>query len=158
RARGACARALMTADVEINTTTDFAPGDLAKIEEIVGRSGIVEARNETITTALMARPMTPGNNNVKFVELKGIEPPFPLVGHFETSDGKPFDFDLLKDDGAVVARILLEDMDLKIGDQIKIGDGVFTIRSTFDEEPGGSSGFRLGARVFIEKKAFDDAG
>ena len=26
------------------------------------------------------------------------------------------------------------------------------------EEPGGTSGFRLGARVFIEKKAFDTAG
>ncbi len=30
--------------------------------------------------------------------------------------------------------------------------------ASFDEEPGGSSGFRLGARVFIEKKAFDGAG
>jgi len=158
KAVGTDARALMTADIEINTTTDFTPGDLARIEEIVNRSGIVEARNEAVTTALMARPLTPGNNNVKFVELKGIEPPFPLVGHFETSDGKPFDFDLLKNNGAVVAKILLEEMDLKIGDEIKIGEGVFQIRATFDEEPGGSSGFRLGARVFIEKKAFDDAG
>lgn len=158
KAVGTDARALMTADIEINTTTDFTPGDLAKIEEIVNRSGIVEARNEAITTSLMARPTAPGNTAVKFVELKGIEPPFPLVGSFNTSDGKPFDFDLLKDNGAVVARILLEDMGLKIGDQIKIGEGTFTVRATFDEEPGGSSGFRLGARVFVEKKAFDAAG
>jgi putative ABC transport system permease protein len=32
------------------------------------------------------------------------------------------------------------------------------VRGTFDEEPGGISGFRLGPRVFIEKKAFDEAG
>lgn len=158
RAVGTDARALMTADIEVSTTTDFTPADLAKIEDTVGRSGIVEARNETITTSLMARPVTPGNNSVKFVELKGIEPTFPLVGTFETSDGKPFNFDLLKNNGAVVARILLEDMHLSVGDQLKIGDGTFQVRATFDEEPGGSSGFRLGARVFVEKKAFDDAG
>jgi putative ABC transport system permease protein len=158
KAVGTDARALMTADIEINTTSDFSPGDLAKIEDVVGRSGIVEARNETITTSLMARPITPGNNSVKFVELKGIEPPFPLVGTFEISDGKPFEFSLLENNGAVVARILLEEMNLSVGDQLKIGEGTFQVRATFDEEPGGSSGFRLGARVFVEKKAFDDAG
>src|SRR6185369_967579 len=41
---------------------------------------------------------------------------------------------------------------------IRIGEGVFQIRAVFDEEPGGTSGFRLGARVFLEKKAFDGAG
>ncbi|MEP7077101.1 MAG: FtsX-like permease family protein, partial [Acidobacteriota bacterium] len=144
--------------VEISSTTDFAPGDLAKIDEIVNRSGIVEDRNEAITTSLMARSAKPGVDSVKFVELKGIAPPFPLVGHFEISDGKPFDFKLLENNGAVVAKILLENMNLAVGDQIKIGEGTFQIRATIDEEPGGSSGFRLGARVFIEKKAFDDAG
>jgi putative ABC transport system permease protein len=105
KAVGTDARALMTADVEISTTTDFTPADLAKIEDIVGSSGIVEARNEVVTTSLMARPLKPGNDLVKFVELKGIEPPFPLVGTFTTSDGKPFDFKLLENNGAVIARI-----------------------------------------------------
>jgi putative ABC transport system permease protein len=90
--------------------------------------------------------------------LKGIEPPFPLVGSFTVSDGSPFDFKLLENNGAVVARVLLEELGLKIGDKIRIGEGEFQVRAVFDEEPGGSSGFRLGARVFIEKKAFDDAG
>ena len=49
-------------------------------------------------------------------------------------------------------------MNIKVGDKIKIGEGEFEVRAIFDEEPGGSSGFRLGPRVFIEKKAFDDAG
>jgi putative ABC transport system permease protein len=40
-----------------------------------------------------------------------------------------------------------------------VGEADFEIRATFDREPGGSAGgFRLGARVFIEKKAFDEAG
>jgi putative ABC transport system permease protein len=65
---------------------------------------------------------------------------------------------LLKNGGAVVPPILLEKLNVKIGDKIRIGEADFTIRGTFDEEPGGSNGFRVGARVFVEKKAFDEAG
>lgn len=158
RAVGTDARALMTADVEVSSTNDFSPTELAAIDAVVNKSGVVEARNEAITTALMARPSDPANGSLEFVELKGIEPPFPLVGTFELSDGRPFDFKLLENNGAIVAKVLLEELHVKPGDKIKIGEGEFQIRSTFDEEPGGSSGFRLGARVFIEKKAFDDAG
>ncbi len=148
----------MTADLEISSTSDFSPSDLAKIEEVVSTSGIIEARNETVTASVMARPVDPANTAVKFVELKGIETPFPLVGSFALSDGRPFDFALLQDNGAVVARILLEELGLKIGDKVKIGESEFRINAAFDEEPGGSSGFRLGARVFVEKKAFETAG
>ena len=158
RAVGTDARALMAADVEVSSTNDFSPGDIAKIEEVISTSSIVDGRNEAITTASMARPVDPENENVKFVELKGVEPPFPLVGSFALDGGQPFNHNLLQNGGAVVARILLEDLNVKIGDRIKMGEGEFEIRGSFDQEPGGSSGFRLGARVFIEKRAFDDAG
>ena len=155
---GTDARALMTADIEVNSTNDFSPAELAKIEEAVNASGIVDGRNEAITVSSMARPVDPNNPNVKFVELKGIEPPFPLVGNFELDGGQPFNFGFLENHGALVARILLEDLQVNIGDKIRIGEGEFEIRGSFDQEPGGTSGFRIGARVFIEKKAFDDAG
>ena len=158
RAVGTDARALMTADVDISSTNDFTPTEIAKIESAVAESGIVDGRSETITTSSMARPTDPGNPSVKLVELKGIEPPFPLVGSFTLDDGRPFDFGLLENNGAVVAKILLEDLNVKVGDKIRIGESEFQIRAVFDEEPGGTSGFRLGARVFIEKKAFDAAG
>ncbi len=158
RAVGTDARALMTADIDISSTNDFTPTEISKIETAVTESGIVDDRNETITTSSMARPSDPANPNVKLVELKGIEPPFPLVGSFELDDGTPFDFSLLEDNGAVVAKILLEDLNVKVGDRIRIGEGEFQIRGIFDQEPGGTSGFRLGGRVLIEKKAFDDAG
>src|SRR5204863_5860410 len=109
---GTDARALMTADIEVSSTNDFTPSEIAKIEEAVAKSGIVEARNEAITTALMARPSSPANEAIDFIELKGIEPPFPLVGNFELSDGKPFDFRLLDNNGAVVARVLLEELNV----------------------------------------------
>jgi len=152
------ARALMTADVDISSTNDFAPTDIAKIEEVVARFPIVEARNETISTSSMARAVDASNPSLEFVDLRGVEPPFPLVGDFKTSDEKPFDFKLLENNGAVIAKILLEELNVKVGDKLSIGESEFTIRATFDEEPGGTSGFRIGARVYVEKKAFDDAG
>ena len=158
RAVGTDARALMTADLEVSSTNDFSPVDIERVERIINASSIVDGRNETISAAVMARPADPANVSVKFVELKGIEPPFPLVGSFVLSDGSPFDFKLLENNGAVIAKILLEDLNVKVGDKIRIGETVFDIRATVDEEPGGTSGFRLGARVFVEKKAFDTAG
>ena len=155
---GGDARALMTADFEISSTNDFTPTEIEKIESVVGKSNIIEARNEAMTTSAMSKPVEASNQNFKTVELKGIEPPFPLVGNFTLSDGKPFDFKLLENRGAVVAPILLEDLDVKVGDRIRIGEADFEIRATFDEEPGGTNGFRLGARVFIEKKAFEETG
>ena len=152
------ARALMTADIEVTSTNDFSPTDIGKIEETISRFPIIEARNETISTASMARPADPANESLQFVELKGIELSFPLVGSFTLSNGAPFDFKLLENHGAVIAKVLIEELKVKIGDKLRIGEGDFEIRGTFDEEPGGSSGFRFGSRVFLEKKAFDDSG
>lgn len=158
QAVGGDARELMTADFQITSTDDFSPADLSKIEKIIQTSNIIEARNEIIDTSAMARPVKSENNNVKFVSLRGIETPFPLVGEFKLSNGKPFDFKLLENRGAVIAAILLEELNVKIGDRIKLGESDFVITGSFDEEPGGSGGFQLGARIYVEKKAFDAAG
>src|SRR5438105_7077679 len=79
------ARALMTADVEVTSTNEFTPTDVSTIESVVSRFPIVEARDETIVTALMARPpdtANPDASGPEFVELKGIGSQFPLVGDF----------------------------------------------------------------------------
>lgn len=158
QAVGTDARALMTADVEISSTSDFTPTEIAKIENVISASAIVEQRNEVITTSAMASPANPRNPNSRLVELKGIEPPFPLVGEFKMADGTPFDFRMLANSGAVVARILLEDLQVKVGDRLKMGEQQFEIRGVFDQEPGGTSGFRIGPRIFVDRSAFDSSG
>jgi putative ABC transport system permease protein len=77
---GGDARALMTADFEISSTNDFSPTDIEKIESVLGTSNIIEARNEVITASAMVRPKNAADAGLQFVELKGVEPPFPLVG------------------------------------------------------------------------------
>ncbi|MEO6588047.1 MAG: FtsX-like permease family protein [Pyrinomonadaceae bacterium] len=158
QAVGGDARALLTADIEISSTSDFSPSEIALIEQAINSSNIIEARNETINTSLMTRPTDEANENLSFIELKGIAEDFPLVGNFVLSNGQPFDFKLLENNGAIVQAILLEDLGIKVGDKIRIGETDFQIRGTFNDEPGGTGGgFRTGARVFVEKKAFDEA-
>ncbi len=158
QAVGGDARALLTADFVIDSNTGFSPLDISNIESVVEGSPIVEARNEVMESSAMARPADRRKDAIQFVSLKGIEPPFPLVGRFLLTGGTKFDFSILGNRGAVVAPILLEELEISIGDKILIGESEFEVRATFDEEPGGSGGFRLGARVFIEKKAFEEAG
>ncbi|MDH3530917.1 MAG: ABC transporter permease, partial [Acidobacteriota bacterium] len=158
QAVGGDARALLTADFVVDSNKGFSPTEISRIESVIEDSSIIEARNEIMESSAMARPAQSGSEKVQFVSLKGIEPPFPLVGNFEMPGGKKFDFDLLENRGAVVAPILLEELDVKVGDKILIGESEFIVRGTFEKEPGGSGGFRLGARVFIKKDAFEEAG
>jgi putative ABC transport system permease protein len=152
------ARNLMTADLEISSNNKFSAAELQAIERVTSNSNLIEARDETIQTNIMARPSNAANQGLIMLELKGIDSDFPLVGDFRLSDGKPFEYSFLQNNGAVAAPLLLERLGLKIGDSIRIGTLDFQIRGTFDTEPGDSVGFKLGPRVFIERKAFDEAG
>src|SRR5256885_16660406 len=55
-------------------------------------------------------------------------------------------------------RSLLERLNLRVGDRVKIGDREFEIRGVTRQEPGSAGGFRLGPRVFVERAALEAAG
>lgn len=153
------ARFLLNGDVEISSTAPFTEAELRAIEQVIASNpGIVEARDEQIQTTTMSRPADEAKPGSEMLELKGIEPNFPLAGDFRIADGNAFDYRLVENKGAVVAPLLLEKLNLKVGDKIRIGSHDFEIRASFIEEPGGTTGFRLGPRVFVERKAFDEAG
>jgi putative ABC transport system permease protein len=151
------ARSLLTADVQVDSTRPWNQESLAAIER-VARPPLVEAKTETIDAATMVRPADSSSEGATMVELKGIEPLFPLYGEFKLADGKSFDPALLDNGGAVVAPLLLERLQLRTGDRIKIGESTFEIRGVIDREPGSGGGFRLGPRVFIARTAVEATG
>lgn len=151
------AQQLLTADIQVDSTRPWKPESLAAIER-VARPPEVVARTETIEANTMARPVEATNGGSMMVELKGIEPPFPLYGDFTLAGGKGFSPALLKDGGAVVAPLLLERLKLRVGDRLKIGESTFEIRGVIEREPGGGTGFRLGPRVLIERAAVEGTG
>jgi len=151
------ARALMTADAQVETTREWDAEALQKIER-VAQPPLVLRRAETVEAPTMLRPADDSREGALMVELKGIEQPFPLYGEFRLADGRPFDYRLVEADGAVVAPMLLERLNLRLGDRVKIGEKEFEIRGVTRDEPGSGGGFRLGPRVFVEKKALEAAG
>ena len=151
------AREMMTADAQVETTREWPADVLAKIER-AAPPPLVEARTETIEAPTMLRPADPSREGALMVEVKGVEKNFPLYGDFRLEDGRPFDFSLIEQGGAVVAPQLLERLNLRIGDRVKIGDREFEIRGVTRQEPGSAGGFRLGPRVFVEHAALESAG
>jgi putative ABC transport system permease protein len=150
------ARSLLTADVQVDSSRPWTPETLSAIDRIAGP--VAEARTETIESPTMLRPADPKREGAMMVELKGIDSGFPLVGEFRLANGEPVTYSLIQNNGAIVSVALLDRLNLRIGDEVKIGNSTFQIRGTIDREPGGGSGFRVGPRVFIERTAVDSAG
>src|SRR5215208_4304808 len=73
------ARALLTADVQIDSNRPWDQEARATIDAIAS-SPRVEARTETIESATMLRSADKAREGAMMIELKGIEPAFPLVG------------------------------------------------------------------------------
>lgn len=151
------ARALMTADVQADTTREWSAEALAAIAR-VARPPLVEARTETIEAPTMLRPSDAAREGALMVEVKGVESGFPLYGEFLLEDGRPFDFKLVEGGGAVVAPLLLERLSLRVGDRVRIGERDFEIRGVTRQEPGAGGGFRLGPRVFVSRAELESAG
>ena len=151
------ARQLLTADVQVDSTRAWPPRSLEAVERVSGAPQ-VEARTETVEATTMLRPADESREGAMLVELKGVEPQFPLVGEFSLAGGAAFNHALLRDNGAVVAPLVLERLRLAVGDEVKINEATFRIRGVIGREPGASSGFRVGPRVFVERGAFEAAG
>jgi len=151
------ARNLLTADVRLDSNRPWTDETLSIVNRIA-TPPLVEGRTETIESPTMIRPADPSREGTMMIELKGIEPAFPLAGEFKLKDGQRFDYSLLANNGAVVAASLLDRLALQIGHEVKIGSGTFEIRGAFDQEPGGGNSFRLGPRVFIERAAVERSG
>lgn len=109
----------------------------------------------------MARAQNEGAGRT-LVELKTVEDTYPLYGTLETAPPLPRASLLEQRDGrwgAAVAPELLTQLDVKIGEVLRIGESLFDIRATITNEPdriGGSGLFSLGPRVIIADAALPD--
>ena len=147
---GTESRALVGADVTINTTRDWTPA----ANEIINRrlaEANATARTETISTPTMARPFDESRTVARMVELKAVQREFPFYGSLTLEGGQAYSHALLENHGMLVRPEVLTSLGLRVGDAIVIGQATFTIRGVVAKEPGrGIGGFSLGPRVFID--------
>ena len=150
---GGEARSIMAADALIGTTRDWTPASRTAIDRRLADAGAT-ARTETIETPTMVRPANPALIAARMVELKAVQPGFPLYGSMTLEGGQPYSHALLEHRGALVRPELLSALGIKVGDSITIGTTAFVIRGVVANEPGRNLGaFSLGPRVFVD---FDD--
>jgi putative ABC transport system permease protein len=150
------ARKILGADIRISSGRPWTPEALATIDRVTKPYSPETA--EAIESDTMMRPVEETNERALLVELEGIEPPFPFYGTYTLANNEPFDHRLLMNNGLIVARSVLERLELKLGDPVKIGTQVFTLRAILEREPGLSGGFQFGPKVLINKSALENAG
>jgi putative ABC transport system permease protein len=142
------ARTLTGADFVISTDRPFTDKVLGAVDR-ERRAGRVTTVVNAIELATMVRPAN-GQPGIKMVELKAVEPGFPLYGTLTLESGR-YSHDLLRGGGVLVRPELLAQLKLKVGDRMFIGTRAFEIRGVIEEEPGRNVGaFSIGPRVLID--------
>src|SRR5262245_41825812 len=75
------ARNLLTADVQVDSNRPWEPETLAAIDQVA--QPLIDARTETIESPTMLRPADATHEGAMMIELKGVDPGFPLAGDFK---------------------------------------------------------------------------
>ena len=147
---GSEAKGLLAADVLIATNREWPPAARATIDRRLLEAGST-ARTETIETPTMVRPADRSKPVAKMVELRAVQPEYPLYGALVLQGADRYSYALLRDHGALVRPELLTALGVEVGDEITIGQAPFAIRGVIVSEPGRRvGGFSLGPRVIID--------
>ena len=122
----------------------------------------IEATGRT-AWAVAARAMAQApSGERRLVDLRGVSDTYPLAGQVTLEGGGALAQALAPQDGvagAVVERVLLERLGLKLGDRILVGELPLIVRGVLVQEPDRlSRGFALGPRVMVRRQAVEAGG
>lgn len=159
---GAAVRSSILADAQKILGGDVELRVLYKplTEEQLAFIGEGAAVSHTREMRAMATPV--GKDDRALVEMKAVDGIYPLYG--EVTMNPPMSLAAateLRDGrwGAAADENLIARLDLKIGDELKIGDGIYELRAAITREPDRGSGiFILGPRLMVADGSLDSTG
>ncbi|MBK9372657.1 MAG: ABC transporter permease [Holophagales bacterium] len=146
------ARPLLGADLAVESLQPFPPAVTQAIDAIPG----TRTRTEDLVTVVFE----PGTTAVAeglaprslLVELKAVEPAYPLVGELRLDPDRPLG-SLLAADTIVAHPDLLRRLGVAVGEEVSLGGARFRIAGTVVSEADRLAGsFRIGPRVFISRE------
>ena len=114
-ALGGQARTLIAADVLVSSGAPLSPAVRKALDARAAAAGTT-GRTESIETATMVRPADPDKAVARMVELRGVQPGFPLYGTLQLRGGMAYRPDLLRNRGALVRPELLTQLGVRQGD------------------------------------------
>jgi putative ABC transport system permease protein len=152
------ARAMNGSDISVQTDREPAGEVAAAVERALASPGVV-GHTRTLSTVTMIRPMGDSTATAKAVELEGVEQAFPLYGDLILANGVSYSFELLRDGGALVSRSLATQLDLDVGDRVRLGTREFEVRGIVERQPSANvSVFSFGTRVTVSREDLLSAG
>jgi putative ABC transport system permease protein len=150
------ARELLGGDVAISLLyREAAPEQLAWLATQGELTRWIDSRS-------MARPVK-ADGRPALVQLKAVEPAYPLYGTVELQGGGSLAEALARRDGvwgAAVEESALQRMNTALGDRLKVGDAVVELRAVVAREPdrGVNAFASLGPRLMIPLAAIAESG
>ncbi|HEY7128668.1 MAG TPA: FtsX-like permease family protein [Nitrospira sp.] len=157
------AKSLLGGDLEIRSSHPLS-AESRTILDTLNQRGITRTHISELV-AMAARTTKGGiaEQATQIIELKAVQPGYPLYGVLKTEPSLPLEHLLYPDQsqcertprhGAVVQEALLLRMGLTIGNRFKIGKAEFVITGLVRTEPDRmANAFTLGPRVIISEAA-----
>src|SRR5215813_1673722 len=143
------ARTMLAADVQLGANQPWTQETRASLERFSNLS-VVAGHTEVFETQTMARAANNQSATPAIIELRGVGEQFPLYGEVRLAGGTRYTHALLRDRGALAHPGVLSRLNLKVGDEVKIGQSAFTIRGVLTRVPGGATRFELIPRVIVD--------
>ncbi len=141
------ARELLGADLEIEQTEPFSEEMIAFMDSLGG----VQSRSIEFNSMVIygSEGMT------RLSQIRGIEGGFPFYGQIKTDPPEAAQ-NYQQDGTALVDRPVMTQLNLSVGDSIRVGDTWLEISGTILEFPGESAAFSLiGPRVVVSRDILD---
>ncbi len=155
------ARGLLGGDVEVRLSRPIGGPGSAVLQSLAERGVLATRVSELVAMVARVDPAQGGAGVTQLVELKAVEPRYPLYGVVKFEPDRPLTELLHPSEtncreachGAVVQDTLLIRLGLLIGDAIKVGQASFRITGIIRTEPDRMANmFSLGPRVLISQE------
>lgn len=142
------AAAILGGDAEVEFTYRFATD-----EEWAWMDAAAAEVSEIVDFRSMVSTDTGGETERALVQVKAVDASYPLYGSVELAGGGALAEALGTADGLpglAAQRVLIDRLDLQLGDAVRLGTRDFRLTSEIVVEPdGAASGFGLGPRVIV---------
>lgn len=139
------ARSLHAADIIIHAHSPFSKPLLLELAALEKQRKTVRAQSYEFYSVVR----TAAGDASLLSDLKVVDPGYPFYGTVLLASGKSFS-QVLGRGSIVVEQTLLDRLQVKVGDRVRIGRAAFTIRDVLLLEPDQPVNFfSLGPRVFI---------
>jgi putative ABC transport system permease protein len=161
------ARGLLGGDLEVRLSRPLTGKGQEVLVSLTGRGITTTHVSELVAMAARVDQGIAGVSTTQIIELKAVEPAYPLYGAIRVLPIQPLDA-LLHPDvrqcggspcfGAVVQESLLIRMGLSVGQRLKIGQARFLVTGLVRTEPDRmANAFSLGPRVLVSQEGLQAA-